>query len=141
MTDLEVTDSVKAEDAKTLQEGVNQRYMAKGCPPFITCDLGVFLRDEQGRLKAGLHGMTYLEWLYVDNIWVDESLHGRDLGAQLMRTAEDEARKRGCHSAHVHTQSYGAPGFYEKLGYRKYVTLADCPTGHEQLGFMKRIAA
>jgi ribosomal protein S18 acetylase RimI-like enzyme len=141
MTNFEVTDSVKSADAEALKDGVNRSYAAKGCPPYIMHDLGVFLRDARGGVLAGLHGYTYLDYLYIDNIWVDDSLRGRDLGRQMMRTAEDEARRRGCHSVQVHTQSYGAPGFYEKLGYHKYVTLEDCPKGYEQLGFMKRLAA
>ncbi len=39
------------------------------------------------------------------------------------------------------TQSYAAPGFYEKLGYRKFFTLDNCPPGFEQQGFMKQLAA
>ena len=36
-------------------------------------------------------------------------------GTKLMCMAEDEARKRGCHAAHLGTYSFQALPFYQKL--------------------------
>ncbi len=44
----------------------------------------------------------------------------RGLGTEMMRAAEEEARKRGCSRVRleVSTQNYGAIEFYRKLGYK-----------------------
>ena len=141
MTDFEVTDSLKPDDIAAIKSGIAEAHIGKGGLAYDPHVLGVFARDERGRLIAGLHGQTSWDWLYIDELWVTDTRRGHGLGAQLMQEAEKEARKRGCHSVYLFTQSYGVPGFYQKLGYQKFVTLADCPRGHEQQGFMKRLAA
>ena len=58
-----------------------------------------------------------------------------------MLTAENEALKRGCHSAYLWTQSWEGPDFYPKLGYKKFVVNEEVPRGHQRTGFMKQKAA
>lgn len=43
-------------------------------------------------------------------------LHGQGIGAELVRFAEAEMRKKGTHTIETHARHY-AMGFYEKLGY------------------------
>jgi GNAT superfamily N-acetyltransferase len=141
MPDFEVTDTISINEAAFLRKGVADSYVAKGKLPYAPHDLGIFLRDDQGRLVAGLTGETCWSWLYIAYLWVADALRNTDLGTRLMQRAEQEALRRGCHSAYVFTQTYGAPDFYQKLGYRQFMKLDNCPPGHEQLGFMKRLAA
>lgn len=97
--------------------------------------------DAAGSLLGGAYVYIHPGWAYVDLIWVDESHRGRGLGKKLMEQAEGEAVKRGCHSAYVWTQDFEAPGFYEKLGYHRFVVMEDFIPGHQRIGFMKRLAA
>lgn len=92
--------------------------------------LSVFLRDELGCIHGGLSGGTYWGWLYVEIMWIEENLRGRRYGTALLRAAEQEARARGCHHAHLDTMSFQSPGFYERQGYTVFGKLEDLPRGH-----------
>jgi hypothetical protein len=46
-----------------------------------------------------------------------------------MERAEALARSRGCRYARLATCNFNAPGFYERLEYSLYGTLANCPPG------------
>lgn len=97
------------------------------------------VRDDDGTLAGGLLGGTYWGWLHVDILWVDDLLRGQGIGTQLMCMAEDEARARGCHSAHLDTMSWQARDFYLKLGYAVWGQLDDLPTGHSRIYLKKSL--
>ena len=87
------------------------------------------VRDEDGHVVGGLWGRTALGWLFVELLFVPETLRGRGVGAELMSRAESEAIVRGCHHAWLDTFEFQARGFYERLGYRCFGELNDYPTG------------
>jgi len=138
---LEVVDVIKPDDHAVVKAGLAERAVAKGVPPRVTRPLAVMKRDNQNKIEAGLCGETFWTWLYVDEIWVHEDLRGHGLGRTLMQAAETEAIKRGCTGAYLWTQDFNAPGFYEKLGYERFVEMSGFPTGHQRIGFMKQLAA
>jgi len=100
--------------------------------------VGVMLRDADGGLVAGLDGVAYGGWLFVNNLWVSEPLRRRGVGRTLVAEAEREALKRGCHSAWLDTFSFQAPEFYPKLGYEIFATL-DYPPAHRRYFLRKRL--
>ena len=69
-----------------------------------------------------------------------EASRGAGVGRELMRQAEREAIRRGCHNAWLNTFSFQARGFYERLGYNVLGMLGDYPPGHSRF-FMKKILA
>jgi GNAT superfamily N-acetyltransferase len=97
----------------------------------------VVVRDADGTIVGGCVCETRWHWLYVDILWVHESLRGQDLGTQLLADAESEARRRGCTKAHLDTISFQARPFYEKLGWRLFGTLDDSPPGHTRYFLQK----
>ena len=97
-------------------------------------------RNENGALQGGVYVYLHPGWAYIDLVWVDDQERGKGLGRRLMREAENEAKRRGCHSAYLWTQDFEAPGFYEKLGYKQFVVLDNYVPGHQRIGFMKRLA-
>jgi ribosomal protein S18 acetylase RimI-like enzyme len=101
--------------------------------------VAVFARDGRGSLRGGLLGYTHWRWLYVSQLWVDASCRGSGLGREMMRLAEAEAARRGCRNAHLHTHSFQARGFYERLGYRVYAELEDYPPGHTRYSLRRRL--
>jgi len=97
---------------------------AEGLHPLL-----VIARGEGDHVAGGLVASTYWDWLDVDHLWVAEEMRGRALGRRLLRTAEREARARGCFRAKLTTYSFQARKFYEKEGYRVVGVLEDYPPG------------
>ena len=58
--------------------------------------------------------------LYIDDLCVDSSARGRQIGKQLFRYAQETARQTGCAvvTLNVWTGNDGARAFYEKMGMR-----------------------
>jgi GNAT superfamily N-acetyltransferase len=103
--------------------------------------LGVFVRDAAGRLVAAAAGHTWGGSCVLRQVWVDEPLRGRGIGRELLVRAEAEARRRGCRQILLTTHSFQAPGFYQKLGFRRVAELADHPAGHAELVLRKPLGA
>jgi hypothetical protein len=47
--------------------------------------------------------------------------------------------KQGCQGAHLDTFSFQAKGFYEKLGYRVFGELEECPAGNSRFYLWKKL--
>ena len=93
--------------------------------------------DESGNVIAGILGGTYWGWLHIDILWVDENHRNAGLGSKLLHAAEEEAKKRGCHSVHVDTMSWQAPDFYKKSGYKIISELDGIPAGNKKFHLIK----
>lgn len=101
--------------------------------------LSCFLRDDDGKLRAGIDGFTWGGYAQIEYLWIDAALRGQGLGERLLRAAEDEARRRGCRTMVLDTHSFQAPEFYPKLGYREVGRTVDTPAGHTQILFQKEL--
>lgn len=77
----------------------------------------VTLRDDSGRIVAGIAATLSADSLYLDIVWAGESARGQGHGRRLMETVEKEGRSRGARYAWLYTMSWQARPFYEKLGY------------------------
>jgi GNAT superfamily N-acetyltransferase len=87
------------------------------------------IEDERGAILGGLSGAIAYGWLFVELLFVPESLRGRGIGTELIRRAEAEAAARGCHSVWLDTFEFQARGFYERLGYTCFGELKNYPAG------------
>jgi GNAT superfamily N-acetyltransferase len=103
--------------------------------------LAVFVRDANGKILAGLEGWTWGGCLYIEHLWVHESLRGQGYGTNLLLTAEREGRARGCRRSMLATHDFQAPEFYKKHGYEVVGTFSDYPVGHTQLFMRKDLGA
>ena len=100
--------------------------------------LAIPIRDDAGNVAGGFWGCTVFQWLHVQLLFIPEPLRGRGIGSDLMRSAETEARERGCIGSHVSAFSFQATPFYEKLGYTSFGQLDDYPPGHDLRFLHKR---
>lgn len=100
--------------------------------------LAVLVRDDAGAVVGGLVGSTMAAWLFVELLWLPETLRGGGLGARVLQAAEAEARARGCVSAHLDTFDFQAPALYRRLGYEVFGVVEDHPPGHRRLWMRKR---
>jgi GNAT superfamily N-acetyltransferase len=95
-------------------------------------DLCLLLHDAAGEAVGGLWGKAFYDWLFVELLFVPQSLRGHGLGAALLATAEEQARGWGCHSLWLDTFSFQARGFYERLGYAVFGEVPDYPAPHSR---------
>ncbi len=101
----------------------NARHAGGELPDYLF----IAARDESGAVRGGLVGATYLGWLSVQALSLDDALHGHGHGAAILKLAEDEAVRRGCPRVFLETLSFQALPFYEKLGYQVHSKLEGFP--------------
>jgi GNAT superfamily N-acetyltransferase len=140
MDDLTLTVGEEAapEDAAQVHRGLDEFNRARVGDDNVR-HLSVLVRDADGTVVAGALGVTYWGWLYIGTLWVDERLRGQGWGSKVMDAAEAEARRRGCHHAHLDTMSFQALPFYLGRGYTVYGELDDKPLGHSQYFLQKAL--
>ena len=133
---LTIEDSAAPADQEALVQGLNE-HAARHTPRPGFKPLGAFLRDDRGALIGGAYGYVNWNWLFINLVWISESVRGAGHGRRMILALEQAARERGCTHAHLDTFSFQARPFYEKLGYEVFSTLDDYPPGHQRF-FMKK---
>lgn len=104
------------DDIQIICDGyMKNAYIIKGHKPLEF--FAFFIRDEHNQILGGCHGNTLYGCLYVDGLWVTDSLRGKGYGTQLMHSAEKFALDKGCVFLAVNTMDWEALDFYKKLGY------------------------
>lgn len=101
--------------------------------------LNIVEYDENNSIIAGILGGTYWGWLHIDILWVAEKCRKQGIGSKLLKAAEEEAQKRGCHSVHLDTMSWQAPAFYKKHGYKIISELENIPAGNKKFHLIKEL--
>ena len=135
--DVFVTDAPGPEDVALVADELGKfNVQASGIDDHRP--LAVLARDpETHRVVGGLIGRTSLGLLFVDLFHLPAALRGRGLGSEILRRAEDEARRRGCRSAVLYTISFAAPGFYERQGWHAFGEVPCDPPGTSRV-FMSK---
>ncbi len=116
-----------------------KRHNEKFTVPDNHKELAVFLKDEAGKIKGGITGGTYWDWLYIDSLWIEELIRHKGYGKKLLEVAEKEAKKRGCNNAHLDTHDFQAVNFYQKNGYEICGQLDDLPVGYNRYLLKKKL--
>ena len=116
-----------------------QAYNASKAGGEVPGYLFIAARDAAGRIKGGLIAGTYLGWLTVTVLTLDESLRGQGHGAKLLKLAEEEAVRRGCPRVFLETLSFQSLPFYEKRGYRVHSRLEEFPPGGTRYALVKML--
>lgn len=101
-------------------------------------DLAVFLRDAQGDIQGGIFAEMDWGMVYVDLLWVSESLRGQHHGKALLQTIEQTAYQKGVPHVYLMTTSFQALPFYRHMGYEFFGTLVNRPHGHDYY-YLKKI--
>ncbi len=132
-----VCDEGAPEDLQFLEERINAfNFAATGI--YDARLLVALLRDDSGRIYAGLSGHTWGGVAEVRFLWVDESRRHVGIGSQLLVAAEQEARSRGCKKIVLSTHSFQAPDFYRRHCYVVSGEFLDYPQGHRSI-FLEKI--
>ena len=92
---------------------------------------GIFVQDDDDKLLGGLTGSILYTSMYIEHLWLVESLRQKGIGSKLMHMAEQEAIKNGVFKLFLNTYTFLAPAFYEKHGYVEVGRYTDFP--HERM--------
>ncbi|NLF49929.1 MAG: GNAT family N-acetyltransferase [Leptolinea sp.] len=130
--------SFKPDDIHVVEQGL-ENFNRRFAPDECLLPLNIFLRRGDGTVFGGLLGNTYWGWLHIRILWIDDTLRGQGYGSRLVRLAEEEAIRRGCHHAHLDTMSFQAQPFYEKLGYSVFGCLNNLPENHKRIFLQKSL--
>ncbi|MGO4570449.1 GNAT family N-acetyltransferase [Microvirga sp. 2TAF3] len=146
MTSAPILEIVDEEDDAlhhTVREGVrtfNRTVLFANHPKGR--DLAIAIRDpETGASVGGLIGRMNGGWLAIELLFVPERFRGAGLATRLIAMAEDEAKRRGCHSAWLDTLNPKARILYERLGYEVFGELKDYPIGSSRFFLQKKLVA
>lgn len=101
--------------------------------------INLVLKDESGQVYGGILCDTFLYCLYIDVLWLHESLRGQGYGKAMILEAERIAREHGCTFAHTCTFTYQSPDFYQAMGYTVFAVLDDYPKDIKQYFLKKRL--
>ena len=88
-----------------------------------------YARDPEGTLVGGALARWWGTACELQQLWVDEALRRRGIGALLMQRVEATAIERGCRPIYLDTFSFQAPEFYYGLGYEIACRLDGFPHG------------
>ena len=137
---LTVTDT-PSERAKEVIEGGLNGYNEEHAGYWDRRGLAVLISDpDTSEVLGGLLGRTSLGLLFIDLVFLPDSLRDRGLGSRILELAESEARQRGCRGAVLYTISFQAPGFYERHGYREFGRIPCDPPGTARVFMTKELA-
>jgi GNAT superfamily N-acetyltransferase len=100
---------------------------------------GIFVRDDERRIVAGISGMTWGGCCELHAMWVDEPLRSRGLARALMAAAESLAGRRGCVLVEFFAYDLLADGLYERLGYETVGIVEGCPAGSAARWYCKNL--
>jgi GNAT superfamily N-acetyltransferase len=92
---------------------------------------------DTGAVIGGISGGTFLGLLFIDLVFLPDSLRGQDVGSRMMAMAEEEGRRRGCRAGMLYTISIQAPRFYQKLGWTVFGEIPCDPPGTSRVFLTK----
>jgi|GEM_PF-601309 len=93
-------------------------------------EFAIFVRDDDGTIQGGIVAEADWGMMYVDLLWLDDSLHGRGLGKALLHTMEQATLDIGLSHLYLMTTEFQALPFYQHLGYEVFGTLMNRPYGY-----------
>jgi len=115
----------------------NDQFLPKDRKPV---PYAVSVRDESDRIVGGLVGECRMDWLYVDLLWLDDSMRGQGLGGRLLDAAEAHARAQYLTHIYLWTWQFQAPDFYRAQGYVEAGRLQNHPAEIDSIYFVKVLA-
>jgi ribosomal protein S18 acetylase RimI-like enzyme len=99
----------------------------------------IFLKNDLGKVFGGIQAFLDTESVYIDVLWVEESLQKQGHGTKLLDAAEREAIKNGCVFSLVDTWDFQAEEFYLKNGYERIGEVKNYWHGHSKIFLRKKL--
>jgi GNAT superfamily N-acetyltransferase len=133
---IEQTANPNSKDIDFLTDKINQGVGDfKSIVPF-----GLFIKDENKQIIAGLNGYFIHGVIHTDQLWVDPGYRKRGLGRKLMEKVDELGRKEQCQMATICTMCFlNVQKFYEKLGYVVDFVRFGYANGSNRIFLMKKL--
>ena len=113
-------------DFEVLKNGLiryNEHYTGSLYQEKISC----FVKDENDKTVGGILGDIMWGWLYIEGIWVCNSVRSSGFGKELLNKLEQFAISKGVTNFRLETTSFQALDFYKRQGYVLFGQLPDMP--------------
>jgi GNAT superfamily N-acetyltransferase len=137
---LTLTDQPSDTDENIIQSGLAD-YNALKTGYRDWHPLAALLRDPNtNETLGGMIGRTSYGLLFIDLVFLPESMRGQDIGKKLLAMMEQEGARRGCKTAFLFTITYQAPGFYERHGWTEFGRIACDPPGTARVFMTKMLS-
>lgn len=99
----------------------------------------IYVKDNESKIIGGAIVFAHANSIYVDVLWVNEKHRGLGIGAELLRSVEAEAIKRGIPASTLDTFSFQAEEFYLKQGYQHLGAIKNYLGGHDRIYLRKQL--
>ncbi len=124
-------------DNAVVREGIiaaNQNIIGERDKAF-----SIFLKNDAGKVFGGIQAFLDTESVYIDVLWVQESLQKQGHGTKLLDAVEQEATKNRCIFSLVDTWDFQAEEFYLKNGYERIGEVKNYWHGHSKIFLRKKL--
>ncbi len=99
----------------------------------------IVVKSEGDIVVGGIEVETYWGRSYIHNLWVEEGIRKKGIGAELLKRAEKIVKSKGCHGVEVSTMSFQSEEFYKKNGFRCFGKTENYVDGYQCIYFTKEI--
>ena len=138
MPEFELTASPSPEELAAITDALTA-FNTGDVGPSDRRPLAVLIRDTDGKVSGGLSGFTAWGWLFIQMLYIPDTLRGTGLAGRILAKAEEEAKARGCRGAWIDTFNPQALGAYLRQGYEVFGELADFPEGRTRSFLRKNL--
>lgn len=134
-----LTDNPEASELAAIRRGLDA-FNRAACGIDDQRPIALLVKDPSTQeVLGGLNGRTSRGVLFIDVFFLPESMRGTGLGGELLKMAEDEGRRRGCRIGLLHTNTFQAPEFYKRYGWREYGNFPSDPPGTARIFLTKNL--
>lgn len=86
-----------------------------------------FLVFDNEKLIGGAIGFIEYDWYFLDLLYIDENYREKGIGSKLIKEVEKFAIQENLTGVRMETWDFQALEFYQKLGYKIFGEIKDCP--------------
>lgn len=135
-----LTDAPDPQDLATIRKGLAEfNVTASGIDD--QRPLAVLVKDpESQQVVGGVTGRTSRWLMFVEVFFLPEAMRGTGIGSQVLKMAEEEGWRRGCRSAVLYTNTFQAPEFYRRHGWKELAAIPCDPPGNSRIFFSKDLS-
>ncbi|MBB3354465.1 GNAT family N-acetyltransferase [Rhizobium lentis] len=138
MPEFELTASPSAVELAAITDALSA-FNNSDVGPSDRQPLAVLIRDTDGKVTGGLSGFTAWGWLFIQLLYIPDTLRGTGIAGKILAKAEDEAKARGCRGAWIDTFNPQALRAYLRQGYEVFGELENFPEGRTRSFLRKKL--